>query len=195
MARAVHDGQIADNVKWLTFMSGSVEVENPTSDDDLDKALDGVRERVNELQDAGYMPKTKPLLYYLDFITMDLNRIKEQVEIEQHSEPPPLVKMQYECIGKMKMTIDWLKAQDKAGDWGTMILGDKGHEVVMPTLGSKAEVEEAIRTRHLPRHGETKEELIQGRVKRYRDDSKRITDGIDGQNTTDKERESDDETE
>ena len=191
MARAVHDGQIQENVKWLTLMSGAAEVEGPTvlpSSEGVNEALEDIKERVEGLQNAGYLPKMKPLLYYLDFLTMDLNRIKGQIEAEQDIEnAQTLTVLQYKCEAKIEMTIDWLKAQDKGGDWGSMTLGDRGHEVTLPKFGNKAEVEEAIKTRHLPRHGETVEELIAGRSKRYREDTKRITDGIDMQNKIDKE--------
>jgi len=185
VARAVCDGQIQENVHWTTAMEGYVEAEKPS---ELDSALEGIKSRVGELQNAGYMPKMKPLLYYLDFLMMGLNRTKEQIEAE--TDPDKLqdlntMRVKYEA--KVEMTIDWLKAQDKGGDWGNMILGDRGNEIELPKLGSKAEVEEAIKTRHLPRHGDTVEDLIEGRSKRYRDDAKRISDGIDGQNTIDKE--------
>jgi hypothetical protein len=191
LARAVCDGQIQENVRWVTVMEGDVGVDKSTHvapNTDLDKALEGIKGRVGELQNAGYMPKMKPLLYYLDFLMMDLNRIKEQVEKEQDPDKlQGLIIMQYKSEAKVEMTIDWLKVQDKAGDWGTMMLGDRGNKILLPTFGSKAEVDEAIATRHMPRHGETVEELTAGRVKRYRGDSKRITDGIDGQNKRDKE--------
>jgi hypothetical protein len=190
-ARAVHDGQIQENVKWITVMESIAEVDRATvlpSSEGIDDALNEIKERVQGIQDAGYMPKTKPLLYYLDFLVMDLNRIKKQLEAEQNLvKVQTLTVLQYKCEAKIEMTIDWLKAQDTAGDWGTMILGDRGNVIKLPTFGNKAEVEEAIKTRHMPRYGETKEELIAGRVKRYRDDAKRISNGIDGQNTMDKE--------
>ena len=187
--RAVHDGQIVENVKWISLMDGSAKVDPPTvipENVEMNEALADIKERVEGLQDAGYMPKTKPLLYYLDFLTMELNRVKARIETESDLvKLQDLTVLQYKTEAKMEMTIDWLKAQDQAGDWGSMTLGDRGHEVSLPKFGSKAEVEEAIKTRHLPRHGETEEELIAGRSKRYRDDAERITDGIDGQNKRD----------
>jgi hypothetical protein len=201
MQRAVIDGQMVENAKWVTIMEAQVEAREPTYigktqvDTKIDDALDDVRERVESLQDAGYMPKMKPLLYYLDFLTMDLKRLREQTEAQ--TDPVRLEELHvrlHRTEGKIEMTVDWLKAQDTAGNWGSMTLGDKGHEVVLPKFGSKAEVEEAIRTRHMPRHGETEEELIAGRVSRYRQDTDRITQGISEQNKIDKEAEDADST-
>jgi hypothetical protein len=188
--RAVLYGQIQENISWTKVESGKAEVYTPSqmkSDEGVEQSLREINQRISGMQDAGYMPKMKPLLYYLDFLKMELDRFKAQFEAE--TDPQKLEALQvfiYKTEAKIEMTVDWLKAQDKAGDWGSMTLGDRGHEVTLPKFGSKAEVEEAIKNRHLPAHGETPEEMIAGRIDRYRKDTERITQGIDVQNKQDK---------
>ena len=177
--RAVLEGQMAEATAHLHFMENYIqpnqEPESPPTDTRIEQAMAKAR----EITEGGNLPKQKPLLYRLDFHRMDSERLKK--ELEDETDEARRVRIRQAIIrleGKIEECVDWLMVQDAHGDWGTLVVGKEGREPKMPTFGTKAEVELAIKNRHLPMDGMSEEELKAGRISRYKQDAERLISGI-----------------
>jgi len=177
--RAVLEGQMAEATAHLHFMENYVQ---PNEDPGplTDTRVEEVMSKAREISEGGMLPKQKPLLYRLDFHRMDMERLKK--ELEDETDEARRVRLRQAIIrleGKIEECVDWLTVQDAHGDWGTLIVGKEGREPKMPVFGTKAEVELAIKNRHLPMDGVSEEELKEGRISRHRQDAQRLISGID----------------
>jgi len=146
-------------------------------------AIADIRERAKKTGSMGYLPKQKPLLYMIDYLEMDKLRLKE--ELERETDPARKQRITialHKLDAKIELCADWLRVQDRGGDWGMLVIGKEGREPKMPTFGTRAEVDLHIKNRHLGIGMSTEEEMKEGRIKRYRDDAERISRAIDHAN-------------
>jgi len=163
LQKAVHDGQIHENVEW----ANTPELDSPST---------------NRSSPAGYLPKQKPLMYRLDYHEMARQRAASELDLHQIETVPKELRDYIELLGRIKECDDWLKVQDEHGDWGTLVVGKEGREAKMPTLGSRADVEAHIKNRHLSM-GFLDEETVKGeRKKVYRGIAQAHSDAVDREN-------------
>ena len=117
---------------------------------------------------AGYLPKQKPLMYRLDYHEMAKRRMDEEIDLSELQSISKDVIEYIELQGRMKECDDWLRVQDEHGDWGTLVVGKEGREAKMPIFGSRADVDEHIKNRHLGMGFMDEETVKRERKKVYR---------------------------
>ena len=176
--RAVLDGQAAESIAHMRFLTNYV-APNEELGPVTDTRVEEVMSKAREILEGGMLPKQKPLLYWLDYVRMDMERLKR--ELEDETDEARRVRLRQAILrleGKIEAGVDWLTVQDAHGDWGTLMVGKEGREPKLPTFGTRAEVELAIKNRYLPMDAMTPEELKEGRISRHKQDAERLISGI-----------------
>ena len=169
---------MAEATAHLHFQENYVQP-NQEPEEPFDTRIEAAMAKAREITEGGNLPKQKPLLYRLDFHRMDAERLKN--ELEDETDEARRIRLRQAILrveGKIEECVDWLTVQDAHGDWGTLMVGHEGREPKMPTFGTRAEVELAIKNRHLPMDGVSTEELKAGRISRHKQDAERLISGI-----------------
>ena len=76
--RAVLDGQAAESIAHMRFLTNYVEPNQEPESPPTDTRIDEAMAKAREITEGGTLPKQKPLLYRLDFHRMDRERPKRE---------------------------------------------------------------------------------------------------------------------